>query len=396
MNDFKQIVEDRMAHPLVSLQPMTIAVFLAESPWGNIDQDAMNKGLGGRETALVCLCMEWARQGHDVYAFVPRQSISLVDHPSGGVVRWIPNSATIEIVEAVQPDIFISWENVEVLKALENYGGITGIEMQVAHLESDGPVSEVADYIFVLSEWAKYFLLSQHPDMPAERVIVLANGAYMSRFKDEVPVPEIFRKEWNSDFHFIYSSSPDRGLHHLLKLWPQIQDLVMSHFETECHLHICYGVENFVAHSRWSHREDANRALAIEEGLKHTGVIYHGKIGQDALSALMLNCDLMLYPADTMSPTETGCISIVEALAAGCPVVTTDCDCIGPDYHEVTTQVPLPWNEKDFLEAIIDALDPEDYQARVEAGREFALTRDWPVIAAQWIEEISSIRTMVI
>jgi glycosyltransferase involved in cell wall biosynthesis len=197
-------------------------------------------------------------------------------------------------------------------------------------------------------------------------------------------VPEVFREEWNSDFHFIYSSSPDRGLHHLLKLWPQIQDLVMGHFQTECHLHVCYGVENFVKHSRWSHREDANRALTIESKLDQPGVIYHGKIGQDALAALMLNCDLMLYPADTMSPTETGCISIVEALAAGCPVVTTDCDCIGPDYHEVTVQVPLPWDERRFLEAIIDALDPEDYQQRVEVGREFALTRDWPVIAAQW------------
>lgn len=382
--NFKQIVEDRMHNQLRVNKPLTLAVFLAESPWGDIDQNAMSKGLGGRETALVCLAMEWARLGHDVYAFVPREEMAVVDHPSGGKVRWIPNRATVEITEAVQPDVFISWENAEILRALTNYGGITGIEMQVAHLEVyEGGVSEVADFVFVLSEWAKMFLLSQHEDMPAERVIVLPNGAYMTRFKDDVQ-PPAHLETFTSDFHFIYSSSPDRGLHHLLKMWPQIQDMVMSHFGTECHLHICYGVENFVAHSRWSHREDANRALSIEEGLRQPGIIYHGKIGQEALAALMMSCDLMLYPADTMSPTETGCISIVEALAAGCPVVTTDCDCIGPDYSEVTVQVPLPWNEKGYLEAILDALDPEDYQQRVEVGREFALTRDWPVIAAQW------------
>ena len=32
-----------------------IGLFLPESTWGSIDGSAMNKGLGGRETALVAL-----------------------------------------------------------------------------------------------------------------------------------------------------------------------------------------------------------------------------------------------------------------------------------------------------------------------------------------------------
>jgi glycosyltransferase involved in cell wall biosynthesis len=227
--------------------------------------------------------------------------------------------------------------------------------------------------------------------MPEERVLVLPNGAYMSRFKDAIEVPESVSEEWADAYNFIYSSSPDRGLHHVLKLWPHIRDMMMGETGAECYLHVCYGIENFVGNSRWSHREDGNRALTIEELIGQDGIIYHGKIGQDALAALMLNCDLMLYPADTMSPTETGCISIVEALAAGCNVVTTDCDCIGPDYAHVTAQTPLPFDDRKYLALILDALDPEDYEAVAEAGREFALTRDWPVIAEQWVHEFSEI-----
>lgn len=369
----------------MSNESMTIAVFLAESPWGEIDDSAMDKGLGGRETALVYLATEWALAGHDVYAFVPRSNIDIIESEmTAGKVRWIPNQYTVEVTEAVQPDLFVSWENVEVLKALENYHGIRAIEMQVAHLNSDVPVADVTDYVCVLSEWAGDFFRTCH-DIEPERVKVFPNGVLMDRFENlSQPVAQIPGTE--DKYNFIYSSSPDRGLHHLLRMWPQIQDMMGSEFGNYAQLHVCYGVENFVNASRWSHREDGIRALDIERLLDQEGIIYHGKIGQDKLAALMAECDLMLYPADTMSPTETGCISIVEALASGTPVVTTDCDCIGPDYAHITTQTPLPLLSYDgYIAALLDTLDPEDYQARVEAGIEFAYTRDWSVIAQQWI-----------
>lgn len=365
---------------------MTIAVFLAESPWGEIDDSAMDKGLGGRETALVYLATEWALAGHDVYAFVPRSTTEIIEaEMSGGKVRWIPNQYTIEITEAVQPDLFVSWENVEVLKALENYHGIRAIEMQVAHLNTDVPVESVTDYVCVLSEWAGEFFRTCH-DIDKARVPVFPNGVAMRRFED-LSQPASQRPGTEDTYNFIYSSSPDRGLHHLLRMWPQIQDMMGSEFGNYAQLHVCYGVENFVTHSRWSHREDGIRALDIESLLTQHGITYHGKIGQDKLAALMAECDLMLYPADTMSPTETGCISIVEALAAGTPVVTTDCDCIGPEFEHVTTQTKLPLLGYDnYIASILDTLDPEDYMARVEAGMEFAHTRDWSLIAQQWID----------
>lgn len=365
---------------------MIIAVFLAESPWGDIDDSAMDKGLGGRETALVSLSMQWAILGHTVYAFVPRSETEIIEHESGGSVRWIPNQYTIEITHAVQPDVFISWENVEVLKALTDFHGITMIEMQVAHLTSDVPVGDLTDYVCVLSEWAGDFFRTQHEIDPS-RVLVLPNGVDINRFEVR-PMLEGLDSSWNDYMHFIYSSSPDRGLHHLLTMWPRIQEMVFEYHGKPSKLHVCYGIESFVGNCRWNHREDGLRALTIEELITQNNIVYHGKIGQDTLAHLMLNCDAMLYPADSMSPTETGCISIVEAMAAGIAVVTTDCDCIPSEFGEVASITPLPLDHNAYVEAVIDALHPEDFQARIEVGMEMASERDWSVIAQSWIDKI--------
>lgn len=359
-----------------------IAVFLAESSWGAIDETAPNKGLGGRETALVQLAVEWAKQGCEVYAFVPRNDVkTYFPGDTFGFVRWIPNEYTIEVTESVQPELFISWENVEVLAALKTesaYAGQTAIEMQVAHLDSGTTmVSSVADHVCVLSEWAKDFFLTQHPD--CENIMkVFPNGVDLARFEHP------FGGKDDGTVNFIYSSSPDRGLHHLLAMWPDITKAVMKAYRVDVALHICYGVENYIEHNRWAHRELALRAILIERNLIQPGINYHGKIGQDELAQLMTNCDVMLYPCDTMSPTETGCISIVEALAAGTPVVTTDCDCIGSEFSEVTVQVPLQFSYGDYIAAVVDVLDPEDYLARQEAGRDFAEDRSWGTISKIW------------
>lgn len=366
-----------------------IAVYLPACPWGEVDESAPSKGLGGRETALVRLCQEWASAGIEVYAFVPRKKTRTWDPPKGsGFVRWVPKELVVALVPQLDVNLFVSWENLEVVEALREagYEGTAAIEMQVAHLRCETErIVNTGAIICVLSEWAKGFFLHEHPTFPPEHIFVLPNG-----ISEQHTRPEAFPKALDSDvINFVYSSSPDRGLHHLLLMWGRLRDRVREVTGKDAVLHVCYGAESFINNSRWSHREDAERAITIEELLTQDGINYHGRIGQFDLGTIQANADAMLYPCDTMSPTETGCISIIEALGLGLPVVTTDCDCLGSEFEQSTFMSPLPLDYEHYIEKVLIALQSDGDAIVSQTGVLFAKTRVWSVIAQQWVNDFA-------
>lgn len=290
------------------------------------------------------------------------------------------------IAPVIDFDLFVSWENVEVFMQLEDADvGTRVIEMQVAHLASPEPLSNHVHYIAALSEWAADFLHEQHPDFPREKIVVFPNGVDLKSFPEADEAREMFPAR-----QFIYSSSPDRGLHHLLRMWPKIYEKYTLEDGTTPSLHVCYGIENFVNGSRWSHKSDADRALTITELIDQPGVVYHGKVGQDKLHTLMSHCDALLYPCDTMSHTETGCITIVEALAAGIEVVTTEADCLKSEFGHMTRQVPLPLDYEDYIDAVDDVISG-DFVVDKPDRDNFLLTRDWGFIASDWTDWAESL-----
>jgi glycosyltransferase involved in cell wall biosynthesis len=358
-----------------------IALYIRSSPWGDVTPHTLyNKGMGGREGALVNLAQEFGKLGHRVFCFVPMAGTAEQQFEDG-VVTWIENTNTETMVPVLDIDLFISWEDVPILHAVRPYVKRTALEMQVAHLDDSYDLTPV-DHVCVLSEWAKNFFLTQHPEAH-DRMVVLPNGIDWELISEEVDIDGLPKK---SGPEFIYSSSPDRGLHHLLNMWPKIlEKFVRDENPSVPTLHICYGVEKFVDSSAWSHREDSDRALVIANGLSQPGIIYHGKVNQALLAGLHQRCDALLYPADTMQPTETGCITIIEALGAGSQVITTRCDCIPSEFGhlEKVHMVDLPLDYDAYADMVF-----ESYKERKSIGadeaRSFAIRRGWDQIAAQW------------
>ena len=110
-------------------------------------------------------------------------------------------------------------------------------------------------------------------------------------------------------------------------------------------------------------------------------VVFSGRVDNERMAALYLSADLMLNPslADNMP------ISILEALASGVPVVTTNVG--GVPYlveHEKTALLVPPKNPEAMAEAVLLLLnDPvraeEIRQAGIDSVRQYA----WPNVRAR-------------
>lgn len=372
---------------------MKIVQYLGDSPWGDVTPKTLKEqGMGGRETALVQLAENWAQQGHEVINFVPVEDTCRSSYPSEGNA-WPPGEAlyirselTSDYLMNFPSDVIVSWEEPRIfispeIRALTK---LKIVEMQVAHLQvqlHDHGVNcdDFIDGYAALSPWAADFLVLNEPAIDSDKINILPNGVDITRYPEP---PRYDGTHGPPPYRFFYSSSPDRGLHHLLRLWPRIQERWPG-----SELFIAYGVENWVEQCKWLHNMQSEMALYVENHLEQPGINYLGKIGQNDLAELQKSCHALLYPCDTLQPTETGCITAIEAMAAGAVPILTECDCLPSEFEGVSAFAPLPFNDDAYLEAMSSVLDDSsNYEYLQSAGREFAESRSWHLIAQQWTQ----------
>ena len=129
-----------------------------------------------------------------------------------------------------------------------------------------------------------------------------------------------------------YWSSPDRGLHHLLRAWPEVVAQIPT-----AKLHVFYEIEKYlqlVCRATGEYGARAQELMPLLTMAKHMpSVIFHGQVPRKKLSKTQLQCRVMCYPYDptnycegfchppgTMIPTLSGIMS-VERIVPGAQVV---------------------------------------------------------------------------
>lgn len=179
----------------------------------------------------------------------------------------------------------------------------------------------------------------------------------------------------------IYASSYDRGLQHLLKMWPAIRAKYK-----DAELEIAYGWDLFdrvfsdnPERQAWKERMTT---LMSQPGIKH-----HGRIGKLELKKLRQSCGIWAYPTDF---TEINCITALECQRDGCvPVVCS----LAALKETVQSGVKIDGDIYDdetydaFLNALLDMMgDEKKWREEQEKGRAFAQNYSWEKIAAQWVD----------
>src|SRR5262249_10114681 len=144
----------------------------------------------------------------------------------------------------------------------------------------------------------------------AERIDVLLNAvspAFEKLFRDV----EELRLAKSAALRLAYTSAPFRGLPILLECFPELHRR-----HPNCHLHV------FSSMQVYNEVGSQDKLQPLYSWCRATlGATYHGSVSQAQLAVEMRGVSILAYP-NTFE--ETSCIAVLEALAAGALVVTSD------------------------------------------------------------------------
>lgn len=190
----------------------------------------------------------------------------------------------------------------------------------------------------------------------------------------------------NNPKRVIYTSSYDRGLEHLLKIWPKVKEAV-----PEAELHVFYGWQLFDKFYRDNPSSMAWKKK-IEEGLAHDGVTHHGRVSQDVIHDVMAQCGIWAYPTHF---GEISCITAMKAQALGCvPVVVNYAALETTVQHGIKVDGDIYDEEtqEEFTKELIALLQDPKRQEKIRkkmvpwANEEYS----WAKVAKSWDEEFKA------
>lgn len=366
---------------------MRIVMFGASMrQWGKMNPNCLFEDLpspAGSEMAMIGVARELAKRGHHVKVFTDCEA-GVYD----GVEYFRPELG-LPILTQVEHDVVVSWGDASPflypIKAK-----LRVLMSQGAHLNL-GSAAENVDRYFSISRFSAKTLLDSDPYADPKKMWVTRNGVYLSRFQWEGLVdaeahevvyepPKV--REVRDRHHLVWASSPDRGLHHLVDIFPLVKEAV-----PDARLTVCYDFDRAFnsyhamlpgsAFVRWLEKAAELKKMDGVEVVQH--------ISQPKLAGLLLSAGILAYPCDPIRETETYCVTVNEAMAAGMPVILSDADCLPENYGGHSAVLNRPIDTRLWADTITQMmLDEKVYNHQSQKSIELASHTDVSTIAKDW------------
>jgi glycosyltransferase involved in cell wall biosynthesis/2-polyprenyl-3-methyl-5-hydroxy-6-metoxy-1,4-benzoquinol methylase len=356
--------------------PVAFAVCAALWEWNST---TVHKGGFGASEETICYLGEHLATDRDVDVFGPV--------PEEEVQRGVGYWPQVQL-RKITPDTKIvvsrapSW-GTEAVDQLVGFKTHKILWLQDATYRDLNPeVAEQYQKIVCVGQWQRDVMHQAH-GVPMEKMAVIGNFLLPQHYVINDPPPR-------EPHHFIYASSPDRGLINLLRLWPEV--LAMYPDAT---LDIFYGWRGMnrlgsgvLGGESWVSRHEKTRreydALRWQKGVQERGMVSHAEIAREFMRA-----SAWTYPTDF---TETFCSNAVKARAAGCVPVTTGlaalnetavCDqSVVIPFDESLGSLPAEYGEQ-WLEGLRRAVETSDTERHL-MSRDAIAQYNISVMAAKW------------
>jgi glycosyltransferase involved in cell wall biosynthesis len=284
------------------------------SPWWGtqLAPDILDRedsgGIAGGETMMLEQCFALAAVGNDVTLF---SNVFRKGEYQGVKFRDQTDYVRALLIDN-DPDVVLAWKNPEALSdAPESAARI--LVQQCNDLDYSPGWTDFTDALVAASANHGELLRSFGFKGPIE---VVHNGCYVERYPRPGTPPQ------KREPIVGYWSSPDRGLHHLLRAWPRVRELrpdakLRVHYEIERIFKLADEMESGHAGHHSLMRVKALRK-AIEGARRLPGVTFTGMMPRNALIRAQCETRVMAYPLDPIAYTEGMGGSVSEAMAAGC------------------------------------------------------------------------------
>jgi glycosyltransferase involved in cell wall biosynthesis len=352
-----------------------------------------HRPLGGTETALigvsselarlpgsrVAVCADTDRPGrYDDVDYIPLAHLAQwAEHNTVDVVisirdwlpLWLPIPARHRIY--FSPD---AYDQPALQSAVDATLRIDG-QLVTSSILSPSAFFDGVDQFFCVGRWQAGTFASEL-GIPEDRIFVTGNAIVPERFN---PLPLAERNN-----AIVYSATPFRGL----ALMPDYYRYLKSE-QPGLGFEVCSGMGVY-GHSK---ARDEEAYGQLYHSLKETGADLHGSVLQHRLAEIMCRSRVYTYP-NTFA--ETFCISVLEAQAAGLPVVTSRRGAMperiehGVDGFLVDGEPGSERYTRDFLQTTLRLLrDDELWREINTAAVTRASTQSYRNLAQSWQDNFS-------
>lgn len=150
--------------------------------------------------------------------------------------------------------------------------------------------------------------------------------------------------------HVGYWSSPDRGLHHVLRAWPLVKKM-----EPKARLFVAYEIKRYLEMALRSHigfysARAREIAYLMAEAEHDQSITFTGMIPRRKLAKVQRECRVMFYPFDVFGYCEGFCGAVNIGISAGCLVMTTPKDALPSLYDDSCYWFKKSPSDLDFYE----------------------------------------------
>lgn len=346
----------------------SVAIFAASDfePWSPKNMDS---GIGGSEEAIIYLAKHWQSMGYEVVVYANVGDME-------GEYDGVKYENYHRMNHRDKFDVLIGWRNPQVFRNNLFDARLTLLDLHDVPEpgEFDEDILNHVDYIMVKSEYHRSLL----PHVPDNKFKIIGNGIDLAMLKKA--------KGKNKRYKLFWGSSYDRGLHGLLKVWPQIK-----REEPLAELHICYGWNLYAqlyAHvphmMRWK-RE-------MEQLMKQDGIVHHGRVGKKELYSIAKDCGIWAYPTTF---EEIHCITGAYAQALGCVPVVFNYAALETTVKygvKVDADVKKEKSMEVYVKELVKMVKDKDRQEEIRKTMNVD-EYSWENVAKQWVNVFNLFKT---